>query len=167
MGSPQNEISVTRRPPDIEDYIDIVRRYRSFFLGPAFAGLVVAVVVAFLWPDTYVSTATMRITPQQVPAGLVPKTAASSQMADRLQQMETEILSRGSLSEIIQKPALDLYKRERQRLPMEDIVQDMKNKHIQITPLNDPTGSWSDGVALCIGIPDPLLLHRAGTRRSR
>jgi polysaccharide chain length determinant protein (PEP-CTERM system associated) len=140
MGSPQNEISVTRRPPDIEDYIDIVRRYRSWILGPAFGGLVVAVVVAFLWPDTYVSTATMRITPQQVPERLVPS-ALSSQMAERLQQMETDILSRGSLSEIIQKPSLDLYKRERQRLPMEDIVQDMKNKHIQITPMTDPTGT--------------------------
>jgi polysaccharide biosynthesis transport protein len=142
MGSPQNEISVSRRPPDIEDYIDMLRRYRSWILGPAFAGLVASVVVAYLWPDTYVSTAVMRITPPTVPDRLVPSVASSSsQMQERLQQMETDILSRGSLTEIIQKPALDLYKKERQRLPMEDIVQDMKNRRIQIIPVNDPNGA--------------------------
>ena len=114
----------------------MLRRYRSWIIGPAFVGLVAAVVVAFLWPDTYVSTAVMRITPQQIPDRLVPS-MMSSQMAERLQQMQTEILSRSSLAEIIQKPALDLYKKERSRLPMEDIVQEMKNKHISIIPVND------------------------------
>lgn len=132
----QNLVSVSRRPPDIEDYIDMLRRYRSWIIGPTFAGLVVATVVAFFWPDTYISTAVMRITPQQVPEKLVPS-AITTQMADRLQQMETDILSRTSLAEIIQKPSLDLYKKERARLPMEDIVQDMRNKSIRITPITD------------------------------
>jgi polysaccharide biosynthesis transport protein len=140
MGSPQTEVSVSRRPPDIEDYIDMLRRYRSWILGPAFAGLVAAVVVAFLWPDTYVSKAVMRITPQQVPANLVPS-VVSSQMAERLQQMETEILSSHSLSEIILKPSLNLYPKEQKRMPMEDIVQDMKNRHIQIAAVSDPNGA--------------------------
>jgi polysaccharide biosynthesis transport protein len=136
MASPQNEITVSRRPPDIEDYIDMLRRYRSWIIGPAFAGLVVAVVAAFVWPDTFVSTAVMRITPQQIPERLVPS-VMSSQMAERLQQMQTDILSRGSLAEIIQKPSLDLYKKERAHLPIEDVVQEMKNKHISIIPVND------------------------------
>src|SRR5579863_9930914 len=106
MGSPQNEVSVSRRPPDIEDYIDMLRRYRSWIIGPAFAGLVVAVVVAFLWPDTYVSTAVMRITPQQVPERLVPSNL-NVQMGDRLMQMQQEIESRGSLAEMIQRPSLN------------------------------------------------------------
>ncbi len=120
----------------------MLRRYRSWILGPAFAGLVVSVVVAFLWQDTFVSTAVMRITPPQVPERLVPSVASSSaQMQERLQQMETDILSNGSLEEIIQKPALDLYRPQRARMPLLDIVQDMKNKHIQITPVADPTGT--------------------------
>ncbi len=114
----------------------MLRRYRSWILGPAFAGLVVAVVVAFIWQDTYVSTATMRITPQQVPDRLVPS-IMSSQMAERLQEIETVILSHGSLSDIIQKPSLDLYKKERQRMPMEDVVQLMKKK-LDINPISDP-----------------------------
>jgi polysaccharide biosynthesis transport protein len=142
MGSAPNDITVSRRPPDIEDYIDMLRRYRSWILGPAFVGLVVSVVVAFLWHDTYVSTAVMRILPPQVPERLVPSVASSSaQMQERLQQMETDILSRGSLEEIIQKPALDLYRPERARMPLDDVVEMMKNKDIQISPMADPTGS--------------------------
>ena len=91
-----NFVTVTRRPPDVEDYIDMLRRYRSWLIGPMFAGLVIAVVVAFLWPDTYVSQAVMRITPQQISDRLVP-TVVNMQMQQRLEQMQQEILSRGSL----------------------------------------------------------------------
>jgi succinoglycan biosynthesis transport protein ExoP len=136
MSPIQNQVTITRRPPDIEDYIDMVRRYRSWIIGPMFAGLVVATVIAFLWPDTYVSSAVMRITPQQVPEKLLPS-MMTNQMTERLAQMQTEILSRNSLAEIIQKPALDLYKKERLKVPIEDVVQEMKNKHIRITPIAD------------------------------
>src|SRR5689334_7827679 len=142
MSPLQNQVSIARRPPDVEDYIDMVRRYRSWIIGPMFAGLVVATVIAFLWPDTYISSAVMRITPQQVPEKLIPS-MLHSQMSERLQQMQTEILSRNSLSEIIQKPSLDLYPKERRKLPIEDVVQDMRNKYIRISSIMDvttPTG---------------------------
>src|SRR5580700_394639 len=127
----QGYVSVSRRPPDIEDYIDILRRYRSWIVGPTFAGLVVAVVVAFLWPDTFVSEAVMRITPQQISERLVPSNI-STQMAERLIAMQQQIESRTSLIELIQRPSLNLYPKERQRYPMEDVVQDMRNKAIRI-----------------------------------
>src|SRR5262249_15961489 len=128
MAPIQNQVTVTRRPPDIEDYIDMVRRYRSWIIAPMFAGLVVATVIAFIWPDTYVSSAVMRITPPQVPEKILPS-IANTQMSERLQQMQTEILSRNSLAEIILKPSFDLYKKERLKMPIEDIVQEMRNKH--------------------------------------
>src|SRR5215472_5240505 len=108
----QGYVSVSRRPPDIEDYIDIVRRYRSWIIGPLFAGLVLAVVVGFLWPDTYVSSAVMRITPQQIPERLV-QSNLNIQMGERLLQMQQDIESRGSLAEMIQRPSLNLYPKER------------------------------------------------------
>ena len=109
MGAAQNYVGVSRRPPDIEDYIDMARRYRSWIVGPMFAGLVVSVVAGFLQPDTFVSYATMRITPQVVSEKLIPSAMNSSQLAERVQQLETDILSRGVLVDIIQKPSLDLY----------------------------------------------------------
>ena len=131
MAAAQNFVSVTRRPPDVEDYIDMLRRYRSWLIGPMFGGLVAAVVVAFLWPDTYVSTAVLRITPPTISQNLVP-TVVNMQMQQRLQQMQQEILSRSSLTELIQKPALDLYKRERGKYPLEDIIEEYMRKSIKI-----------------------------------
>src|SRR5258708_2089244 len=152
MAAAQNFVSVSRRPPDIEDYIDMLRRYRSWLIGPAFIGLVGSVVVAFLWPDTFVSQAVMRITPQQISASLVPM-VVNMQMQQRLQQMQQEILSRSSLSELIQRPSLDLYRKERARYPMEDIIQDMRNKsiHIQTIATN---GSGASAFSISFSYPD-------------
>jgi uncharacterized protein involved in exopolysaccharide biosynthesis len=127
----QGYVNVSRRPPDIEDYIDILRRYRSWIVGPTFAGLVIAVVVAFLWPDTFISTAVMRITPQQISERLVPSNI-STQMAERLLAMQQQIESRTQLQELIQRPSLNLYPKERQRKPMEDVIEEMR-KAIKIT----------------------------------
>ena len=131
MAAPNNFVSVSRRPPDIEDYIDMVRRHRSWIIGPTFAGVVISVVVAFLWPDMYRSQAIMRITPQTVSDKLVPS-EITQHLNERLTQMELGILSRPQLEAMIQQPALDLYKKERLQKPMEDVVQDMRNKYIQI-----------------------------------
>jgi uncharacterized protein involved in exopolysaccharide biosynthesis len=59
--------------------------------------------------------------------------------------MQQEILSRTSLQELILKPSLDLYKRERQRLPLEDIIQDMRNKYIQIKMMDTPASTGGGG----------------------
>src|SRR5438445_12270074 len=112
MAAAQNSITVSRRPPDVEDYIDMLRRYRSWLIGPMFAGLVFAVVVAFLWPDTYVSQPIMRITPPKVSERLV-STVFNMPTQLRLASMQQEILSRNSLSDLITRPALNLYPKER------------------------------------------------------
>ena len=90
MAAAPNYVSTSRRPPDVEDYIDMLRRYRSWLIGPMFAGLVIAVVIGFFWPDTYVSEATMRITPQQISDRLVPS-VLNMQIQQRLEQMRQEI----------------------------------------------------------------------------
>jgi succinoglycan biosynthesis transport protein ExoP len=155
MAAAQNFVSISRRPPDVEDYIDMFRRYRSWLIGPMFAGLVVSVVVAFLYPNTYVSSAVLRITPQQISDRLVP-TVVNMQMQQRLQQLQQEILSRGSLAELIGRPSLDLYKAERARLPMEDIVQEMRTKGIQIqaVEVNAGQGKITSAFTISFKYPD-------------
>jgi polysaccharide biosynthesis transport protein len=143
MALPQSYVTVSRRPPDVEDYIDMLRRYRSWIVGPMFLGLVVATVVAFLWPDTFVSKAVLRITPQQVSERLVPA-EFNTQMTQRLNEMEQSILSRTTLESIITDPALDLYKRERLQRPMEDIVSDMRTHDIDIRTIQVPGTPGSD-----------------------
>jgi polysaccharide biosynthesis transport protein len=139
MGPAQNYVTVTRRQPDVEDYIDMLRRYRSWVIGPTFAGLVIAVVVAFCWPDTYESRAVMRITPQAVPATLVEGVGMTS-MSQRLEQMEVQILGRTTLMGIIQEPALDLYKKERNHVTLDEVAEKMRTKDIKVKLYDSPGG---------------------------
>jgi polysaccharide biosynthesis transport protein len=127
--------SVNRRPLDIEDYIDMVRRHKAWILGPAFAGLVLAVVVAFFWPDTYVSVATIRVVPPQVPAELVP-TNVNSAMSQRINAMYQTISSRNALTNLVN--VYNLYPRDRNRKPMEDIVEEVR-RNIRISDVMPST----------------------------
>lgn len=120
--------TIQRREMEIGDYVDMVRRQKAWILGPAFAGLVIAVVVAFLWPDTYISSATIRVVPPAVPSTLVPSNVNSA-MSQRIDAMYQTISSRTNLTNIINTH--NLYPRDRKRKPMEDIVEDFR-KDIRI-----------------------------------
>jgi polysaccharide chain length determinant protein (PEP-CTERM system associated) len=124
-------LSVPRRALDVEDYIDILRRHWMWIIGPAFAGMVIGVVVAFLWPDTFISNAIMRITPAQVSDRLVP-TNYNVDLRERLQTMHQDVTSRGKLIDMIKK--FNLYPDEQEKRPLEDIVEDMRRK-IKIQPI--------------------------------
>jgi len=137
--SPNTEIwNVQRRPLDLEDYISMVRRNVGWVLGPVLAGLTVAAVAASFWPSTFVSTAVIRVVPPQVPERLVA-TNVSTRMEERVQSMAQSILSRNTLTNLIQ--TYNLYESKRRRLPMEDIIEQMQ-KDIKIDgfrALSDPT----------------------------
>src|SRR5580700_5258723 len=124
-------LSVPRRSLDVEDYIDILRRHWMWIVGPTFAGLVIAVVVAFLWPDTYQSYAVMRITPSQVSDRIVP-TNFNLHMQDRMSTMLQDVSSRSKLIDMIKK--FSLYPAEQAKRPLEDIVEDMR-RNIHFDPI--------------------------------
>jgi uncharacterized protein involved in exopolysaccharide biosynthesis len=135
MTPQQQYLNIQRRVLDVEDYIDILRRHTSWVLGPVFAGLVISCVVAFFMKNTYVSKAVLRITPPQISEQLVPSTV-NQLMSDRVAQMETQILSRTSLSELIQRPTLNLYPRERKDKPLEDVIEQMRTRDVHINVMN-------------------------------
>mgnify|MGYP001566826027 FL=1 len=132
MQPTQDLLTVSRRPLDLEDYIDIVRRHKSWLIGPVFAALVVAVVVAFLWPDTFVSEASIQVVPPQVPDKLVP-TIVGVDMSQRINTMAQAILSRPTLTNIIQ--SYGLYRSELRRSPMEDVIEHMRGRAIRLSPV--------------------------------
>ncbi len=154
MAAPQNYVSVSRRPLDVEDYIDMLRRHRSWIIGPMFAGLVVAVVVAFLWPDTYESQAILRITPQLIPQQFVPSTV-SLQLGQRLDSLRTEILSRTTLGAIIVNSKFNLYPKLRERYTVEDAIAQMQ-KDVKIFPIDvDSTGERHYATAFMVKFSYP------------
>jgi polysaccharide chain length determinant protein (PEP-CTERM system associated) len=129
---PQDSLATSRRSLDIEDYIDILRRHKAWILGPVFAALVVSVVAAFLWPDTYVSTAVIRVVPPQVPASLVA-TNTSGDVQGRINSLAQLILSRATLLNIINTQGL--YKKELSRKPSDDVIEDMRSHDIRVIPV--------------------------------
>ncbi len=118
--------SISRRTLDVEDYIDILRRHAGWIVGPAFFGLVASVCVAFVLPNEYTSKATMQITPAQINDNMIQSTISNS-LNERIQQMQTSIMSRTALSAIINDPHLLLYQKEIKDKPLEDVIEDMKN----------------------------------------
>jgi uncharacterized protein involved in exopolysaccharide biosynthesis len=91
--------------------------YLKVVAAVALAGALVAGVFAFRIQDRYVSTAVMRI----APAGM-----------DRVAELQRQILSRKILGEIITRPSLDLYPEDRRKMPLEDVVANMRNKALRI-----------------------------------
>ena len=57
-----------------------------------------------------------------------------AEYAERLRLITEDILSRGSLTELVQRPALDLYRGERSRRPLENIIDDMRRRDLRIAP---------------------------------
>lgn len=101
----------------------------------AAAGLAVGLAMAWVFPETYRSTAVVR-----VDAGMIPERFAPAMpILDRdnlLAQTEQLIKSRQSLAHIIE--TFDLYKSERSRLPMEDVV-DLMRQRLEMTSVKSST----------------------------
>ena len=125
-----DRLSIPRRPLDFEDYIDIVRRNVRWILAPAFAGLVISTVAAFLLEDTFVLTALIRVVPQQISESYVKNTSAAD-LTERIDAMAQEILSRSTLNSLI--TTYKLYKDDLKNESMEDVVIKMRSA-ISIRP---------------------------------
>jgi polysaccharide biosynthesis transport protein len=135
---PTEGISIQRRTLDVEDYIDITRRHKGWIFGPFLFTLVVSVVGAYMWPDSYTSAAIIRIVPQQVPAEMV-QAAESQRMEQRMSAMIQTVESRSVLTNIIN--TYGLYPKLRNQEPIEDVIEEMKKKDIDIRQLVTLSGA--------------------------
>jgi len=133
-----DRLSVPRRSFDFEDYIDILRRNSRWIIAPAFAGLVISTVVAYVMDDTFVSTAVVRIVPQQISTELV-QNVSSQDIADHINAMAQGILSRNTLTSIINEHGL--YKKDLKNEPMEDVINKMRTTAIGIHASAGPASS--------------------------
>jgi len=122
----------TGRQLDLEDYGNILRRNKGWILGPLFAALVISVVVAFLWPDTYISAATIRVAPPQVPESFVPANT-NQDIQGRVNALVQLILNRATLTNIINTHGL--YRNKLARMPLDDVIEEMKLNDIQVLPV--------------------------------
>jgi succinoglycan biosynthesis transport protein ExoP len=86
-------------------------------------------------PVKYVSVATMQVKPVPDPLRPAPPNVLQQRAADNLAMEEQEVLSRTTLEGVIEDPSLDLYKEERQHMPIEKIVERVRRDiRLQILP---------------------------------
>lgn len=101
----------------------IVRR-RWLILIPFAIGIAAVPLLAYFAPERYRSDALILVVPQRVPDNYV-KPTVSQTVEERLPAITDQILSRSRLAKIIED--MDLYKTERSREVMEDVVQMMRD----------------------------------------
>jgi len=147
---PTEAYNVSRRALDVEDYIDILRRHKGWIFGPFLFTLVVSVVGAYTWPETFVSRGVVKVEAQQIPESLVQSTAAHD-MTDRINSMEESIESVSKLTEII--TTFNLYLKERSREPLQDVVEEMK-KNIHVEALGQTTNRQVPAFAITFSYTD-------------
>jgi uncharacterized protein involved in exopolysaccharide biosynthesis len=127
----------------------------------ALGGAVVATALAFMIPDTYTSTATVRLNPPIFPER--PSGAANAAtMGERFRRVQQEVFSQANLAEIVQDPSLDPYKSDRAREPLEKIVETMQTRDLAIHPLNAAATSpeSAPGISISFSYPDKQKAQR-------
>ena len=104
--------------------------YGKYTFAAAAIGAIAFGLGSFAIPDRYVSTAVLRVVP--FPGGGVRTARGEIEYTARLRQLTQDVLSRGSLTELIQR--IHLYRRQRALYPMEEVIDDMRNRDIRIAP---------------------------------
>ena len=138
-----------------------VGRRRWWILLSTVTVTLVTAMVAYQLPNRYTSEATLLVVQQQVPLRYVTPTTTTD-VADALQAMTQEVLSRTRLLELIGQ--FDLFAKERQGLAPEELIT-LIRKYIQIQPI-DPTVGHKEFNAFKISFTGDraILAQRVTTR---
>jgi polysaccharide chain length determinant protein (PEP-CTERM system associated) len=112
-----------------EDILQVLRRRFWLLLVPLALVAAGTAAIARKLPDRYRSETLILVVPQRVPENYI-KSTVTTRIEDRLQAIQQQIMSRTRLERIIQD--FNLYAAERRTGIMEDIVQKMRERDIQI-----------------------------------
>jgi len=118
---------------ELKDILAILKHRKWDFIITAVCVFIVVAIIALVWPPTYRSTATMLIESQGIPTEYVRSTVTAF-AEQRLQAINQRITSSSTLMEIIKR--FNLYADKRKNTGMEQIVDDMRKKHIKLETIN-------------------------------
>ena len=120
MEQTQVSIQASERTMSLKDYLAAFHRRRTLILLTGLSLLTVSLTVAFLWPPTYKSTATILIEEQEIPSDLVRSTITS--YADqRIEIIKQQVMSRTTLWKVVEQ--FNLYHDQLKNSPAEEIVK--------------------------------------------
>jgi polysaccharide chain length determinant protein (PEP-CTERM system associated) len=130
--------AVPARTYPVDEILSLLARRRWLILVPFALGVAAAPLLARYAPERYRSDALILVIPQRVPDSYVKPTVSES-VEQRLPAITDQILSRSRLERIIQD--MDLYKTERSRDVMENVVETMR-KDVVTTAVGKEVNSF-------------------------
>ena len=113
------------------DYAAMALRWRWVILTPFLLGGYIALIISSRLPNSYESDMLIQVIPQRIPPSFV-QTTVTMRTVDRLGALTEQIMSRTELERLITE--MDLYKEERERLPMQDVVEYMR-RQLKVDPV--------------------------------
>jgi polysaccharide chain length determinant protein (PEP-CTERM system associated) len=120
---------------------------RSWLIaGGLVLGVYGALVVSSLLRDTFQSEMLIQVIPQRVPDSYVQSTV-TMRTEDRLNALSQQVLSRTALESLINE--MNLYAAQRARLPMEDVVELMR-QDVSVAPVASTVRSSPDAAAFYV-----------------
>ena len=137
----------------------LISSYRNVTLGCGLAGLILASGLALSLPNLYVSRALVHMDWAVINENnSEPPLHEGDAWTGKIKQIADEAFSRRSLASIIQRPDLNLYKSDRNRKPLEDVIEQMKQKDIKIHVLNSNWHAMNFVVSFVY--PDPVIARK-------
>jgi len=152
------EFDDQRSVQGIDDYWKIVVRRRWWLLGPLFVGWLVVFASAWIIPAKYTSESLVLVEPPKVPSNLVAPNVQVD-LADRVESMKAQVLSRTRLLGLIEKFHLYPNDANSQDDQWKDMRDDTKLDLVE-TPTN--TGRQQELVAFRISYAskDPAVAQK-------
>lgn len=117
----------------LSDYLAILRRRKKQVLRTAAAIFALSVVLAFVIPPVYRSSATILIEQQEVPQDLVQSTV-TGYANQRLQIIQQRVLTNASLLQIVQK--FNLYPQTEKSVAEDNKIVGKMRQGIKVEPLS-------------------------------
>src|ERR1035438_2391660 len=135
--------------------------WQFYAKSAALAGVTCAILAGaatLLLPRRYISSAELRIVPSG-DAGLVQ----AANMAVHMEELSAVVLARRSLIALVQDESLAIYQQERERVPVEDIVDQLREQDLQTQWVNASLPGGRPGPALRVSFayPDPRKAQAA------
>jgi hypothetical protein len=127
----------------------------------ALAGAILAIAASFCVPPRYVASALVRIVPELDAGQPAAEDVVAREAENRIVELRKELVSRHSVAQLVQNPKLDLYRAERERTTLEDVMEQMADGgDIQLRPVDAP-GSNGAAFRVSFSYPEKEKAHAA------
>ena len=133
------------------DFARMAWRRRWLIIVPFVAGLFATLVVSSQLPDLFQSEMLIQVVPQRVPDSFVQSTV-TVRTADRINALSQQAMSRTELEELIE--TFDLYSEALNELPMQDVVDQMRDNVEVDVSLGGARGADAEGFFVRFAYPD-------------